>query len=161
MTLVIGLSYTAFIIVRWISSITSCWEFYLEWILNFIKLFFCIYLEHYMIFILHSVDFGLPWWLSWWRICLQCGRPGLDPWVGKIPWRRERLPTPVFWSGEFCGLYSPWGCKELDMIVTFTFCWCGGVSQLISICRLILIAQGTSHLIIVYEPFNALLNSVC
>jgi len=20
----------------------------------------------------------------------------LDPWVGKIPWRRERLPTPVF-----------------------------------------------------------------
>ena len=42
------------------------------------------------------------------------GRPGLDPWVGKIPWRRERLPTPVFWSGEFHGLYSPWGRKELD-----------------------------------------------
>jgi len=21
---------------------------------------------------------------------------GFDPWVGKIPWRRERLPTPVF-----------------------------------------------------------------
>ena len=32
--------------------------------------------------------------------------PGLDPWVGKIPWRRERLPTPVFWPGEFHGLYS-------------------------------------------------------
>ena len=31
------------------------------------------------------------------------------------PWRRERLPTPVFWSGEFHGLYSPWGHKELDM----------------------------------------------
>ena len=27
---------------------------------------------------------------------LQCGRPGSDPWVGKIPWRRDRLPTPVF-----------------------------------------------------------------
>ena len=26
----------------------------------------------------------------------QCGRPGFDPWVGKIPWRKERLPTPVF-----------------------------------------------------------------
>ena len=26
---------------------------------------------------------------------------GFDPWVGKIPWRRERLPTPVFWPGEF------------------------------------------------------------
>ena len=34
---------------------------------------------------------GLPWWLSWWRIHLQCGKPGFDPWVGKIPWRRERL----------------------------------------------------------------------
>ena len=39
---------------------------------------------------------------------------GFDPWVGKIPWRRERLPTPVFWPGEFHGLYSPWGHKELD-----------------------------------------------
>jgi len=41
-------------------------------------------------------------------------RPGFDPWVGKIPWRRERLPTPVFWPGEFHGLYSPWGLKESD-----------------------------------------------
>ena len=29
-------------------------------------------------------------------------------------WRRERLPTPVFWPGEFRGLYSPWGSKESD-----------------------------------------------
>ena len=29
-------------------------------------------------------------------ICLQCGRPEFDPWVRKIPWRRYRLPTPVF-----------------------------------------------------------------
>ena len=34
--------------------------------------------------------------------------------VGKIPWRRERLPTPVFWLVEFHGLYSPWGHKESD-----------------------------------------------
>ena len=32
--------------------------------------------------------------------------------VGKIPWRREMLPTPVFWPGEFLGLYSSWGHKE-------------------------------------------------
>ena len=42
-----------------------------------------------------------------------------DPWVGKIPWRREWLPTPVFLSGEFHGQkslagYSPWSSKELD-----------------------------------------------
>ena len=35
-----------------------------------------------------------------------------ETWVGKIPWRRERLPTPVFWPGEFHGLYSPWSRKE-------------------------------------------------
>ena len=66
----------------------------------------------------HSSILGLPLWLSWWRICLQCERPGLDPWVGSLgwedPWRRERLLIPVFWPGEFHGLYSQWGCKELD-----------------------------------------------
>ena len=31
-----------------------------------------------------------------------------------MAWRRERLPTPVFWPGEFHGLYSPWGHKESD-----------------------------------------------
>ena len=38
-----------------------------------------------------------------------------DPWVGKIPWRMERLPTPVFWPGDFHGLYSPGGHKKSDM----------------------------------------------
>ena len=38
----------------------------------------------------------------------------LDPLVGKIPWRRVRLPTPVFWPGEFHVLYSLWGCKVSD-----------------------------------------------
>ena len=36
-------------------------------------------------------------------------RPGFNPWVWNIPWRRERLPTPVFSPGEFHGLYSPQG----------------------------------------------------
>ena len=40
--------------------------------------------------------------------------PGLHPWVGKTPWRRERLPTPLFWPVEFHGLYSPRGHKESD-----------------------------------------------
>ena len=29
--------------------------------------------------------------------------------------RSLKEPTPVFWAGEFHGLYSPWGHKELDM----------------------------------------------
>ena len=50
---------------------------------------------------------------------LPCGSAGKESAcnagdLGLIPWRRERLPTPVFWPGEFHGLYSPWGCKESD-----------------------------------------------
>ena len=45
-------------------------------------------------------------WETWVR-----SRGWEDPWAG----RRERLCTPVFWSGEFHGLHSPWGRKELDM----------------------------------------------
>ena len=52
---------------------------------------------------------------------MECGRPGFDPWVGKIPWRKERLPTPVFWSGEFHGLYSSRGCKESDTTERLSF----------------------------------------
>ena len=45
---------------------------------------------------------GYPFQYSWPSLMaqvvessLQCGRPGFNPWVGKIPWRREWLPTPV------------------------------------------------------------------
>ena len=41
-----------------------------------------------------------------WRICLQCRRTGFDPWVRKIPWRREWIPIPVFFPGEFHGQRS-------------------------------------------------------
>jgi len=46
-------------------------------------------------------------------------RPGFDPWVGKIPWRRW-LPTPVFLPGESHGQrslasYSSWSCRESYM----------------------------------------------
>ena len=44
---------------------------------------------------------------------------GSNPWVGKISWRREWQPTPVFLPGEFHGQrspvgYSPWG-RRVDM----------------------------------------------
>ena len=60
------------------------------------------------------------------RICLRCGRSGFDPWVGKMPWRREQLPTPVFLPGEFQGQrrlagYSPWGHRVSHNWETNTF----------------------------------------
>ena len=53
------------------------------------------------------------------RTRLQCRRPWFHSWVRKIPWRREKQPTPVFWPGEFhrqrsLAGYSPWGHKESD-----------------------------------------------
>ena len=46
-------------------------------------------------------------------------RPGFDPWVGKIPWRRKWQTTPVPLPGKSHGRrslvgYSPRGRKELD-----------------------------------------------
>ena len=51
-------------------------------------------------------------------------RPRFNPWVGKIPWRREYQPT-LFVPGEFHGQrslagFSPWGRKELDMTERLT-----------------------------------------
>ena len=57
---------------------------------------------------------GLPWWLRQYGICLQCRRPGFDPWVGKIPWRREWQPTPVFLPGGYYGRKSLAGCSLCD-----------------------------------------------
>ena len=65
-------------------------------------------------------------------VCLQCRRPRFDPWVGKIPCRREWQPTPVFLPGEShgqgslvgCGPwghYNPCGCKKSDVTERLTF----------------------------------------
>ena len=46
------------------------------------------------------------------------GRPGFEPWVEKIPWRRKWQSTPVLLPGKSHGQrslvgYSLWGRKEL------------------------------------------------
>ena len=67
---------------------------------------------------------GYPLQYSWASLVAQLAKtlPAMqETWVGKIPWRREWLPTSIFWPGEFHGLYSPWGCKELDMTERLTF----------------------------------------
>ena len=62
-------------------------------------------------------------WLSGKESACQCRghrRDRFSPWLGKIPWRREWQPTPLFLPGKSHGRkslmgYSLWGCKELDM----------------------------------------------
>ena len=94
-------------------------------------IYFSMYLYIYvnpklLIYLSPLVTIGLPWWLRWQNVCLQCGRPEFNPWVRNILWRRKWHPTPVFLPGESHGRrslvgYSPWGRKELDMTERFHF----------------------------------------
>ena len=63
-------------------------------------------------------EINYPLQYSWVSLVAQLVKNPPAMWetlVGKIPWRRERLPTLVFWSGEFQGPSSSWGHKESDM----------------------------------------------
>ena len=73
----------------------------------------------YFLSVVTSKKLGLPWWLSGKESNCQCRRPRLDPWVGKIPWRRKWQPTPAFLPGESQGWGSlvvcrPCGSTESD-----------------------------------------------
>ena len=46
------------------------------------------------------------------------------PGLGRFPWRREKLPIPVFWPGEFHKLYGPWGGQESDMTERLSLLLC-------------------------------------
>ena len=61
---------------------------------------------------------GRPRSLSGKESTCQYRRPGFDPWIRKIPWRRKWQPTPVFLPGESHGQrslagYSPWGRQRV------------------------------------------------
>ena len=63
--------------------------------------------------------YGFPGGASSKESACQCRGWGFDPWVRKIPWKRDWQPTPVFLPGESHGQrslagYSPWDLKELD-----------------------------------------------
>ena len=51
-----------------------------------------------------TFDLGFPGSPAGKESSCKCRRPQFNSWVRKITWRRERLPTPVFWPGEFHGL---------------------------------------------------------
>ena len=47
--------------------------------------------------------YGLPWWFSGYRICLQYRRTKFDSWFRNISWGRKWQPTPVFLPGKSHG----------------------------------------------------------
>ena len=78
--------------------------------------------------------FGFPRWLSSKESACQSRRHSFDPWVGKIPWSREWLSTPVLLPGKSHGQkslvgYSPWGWEASDTTERLSTHrhWCFGV----------------------------------
>ena len=78
--------------------------------------------------------------------CRRCRRPTFDPWVGEVPWRRARQPSPVFLPGEssrqrsLAG-YSPWGRAEWhtpegteQVVGTTQRTWCKVMFELLCVC---------------------------
>ena len=61
---------------------------------------------------------GLPWWLNGKESTSQCRRCEFNPWVRKIPLKKETathssiLAWEIPWTEEPGG--SPWGRKESD-----------------------------------------------
>ena len=47
--------------------------------------------------------------------CRRWQRPGFDPWVGKIPWRRAWQPTPVSLPGESPWTEEPGGLQAMEL----------------------------------------------
>ena len=64
---------------------------------------------------------GYPLQYSWASLVAQLVKnpPAMqETWVRSLGWEdplEKGKATPVFWPGEFHGLYSPWGHKKLDM----------------------------------------------
>ena len=63
---------------------------------------------------------GLPCGSAGKESTCNAGDLGSIPGLGKIPWRRERLPAPGLWPGEF-QTAGPWGQRVGHHWVTFTF----------------------------------------
>ena len=62
----------------------------------------------------YNVHLGFPESSVGKESACNAGDPCSITGLGRFPWRRERLPTPVVWPGEFHGLYSIWSLKESD-----------------------------------------------
>ena len=65
---------------------------------------------------IHSSILGFPGGSAGKESACYMGALGSIPGLGRYPWRRDRLPTPVFWPGEFHRVAKSW-----TQLKTFTF----------------------------------------
>ena len=58
----VGLSYMAFIMLRYVPSMPTFWKVY-KWMLTFVKGFLCIYWDNHMVFIFQVVN--VVYYIDW------------------------------------------------------------------------------------------------
>ena len=75
----------------------------------------------------------LPWWFSWLGVCLQGGRPGFDPWLGKIRGRRKWLThsSTLAWRIPWTERSQRVGHGWVTNTFTFRKCYAGQCFSLI------------------------------
>ena len=67
-------------------------------------------------------------------------------WVGKIPWRREGLPTPVCWPGEFHGVAKSWTqLRDFHSLTELGKWWWGGGELVTGVGISVALAQGKEY----------------
>ena len=61
-----GLSYMAFIMLRYVPSMPDFWRVYHKWMLNFVKGFLCNYWDNHMVFIFQFVNvvYHIDWFVN-------------------------------------------------------------------------------------------------
>ena len=78
--------------------------------------------------------FSRLFWLCWvpWISIWIWGSAYPHPWVGEISWRRERLPTPVFWPGEpdTTGGQNVWASLVAQRIKCLSACSAGDLGSI-------------------------------
>ena len=86
----------------------------------------------------------------------NCRTPRFDPWVRKIPWRREWQPTLVYLPGESHGRrYSPCGHKESDMTKRLTLSVSSSQRQTLRLSEDSLLREGASREWRLIQPLKA------
>ena len=87
---------------------------------KYILLFYCLFLFLSLSFVFKSSLFFVFNYFTLFlsslvaqmvNVCLQCGRPRFNPWVGMVSWRRKWQPILVFLLGESQGRRSLEGCR--------------------------------------------------
>ena len=140
-----------------------CWEFfffYHEWVLNFVKCFFCIYWDDHVIFILHFINvvYNIGWFADFKKyICLFVWLPQVLVAANRIFVVAHKLSC-----SEACGILEPQpGIKPMSLALQ------GGFSTTVPPASPDLqILTHTcipvmSHLILVCDSFYISLDLIC